>query len=112
MRVCATPINIKYSKQGSSMNKILLSLAMSGVLSLAPTQIMAKTLPYYAQGEDIDNIINGDEASVITQLEEKILALPILRELHGYFFNIQYLNDDNTEDFNEYTAGSDDDGGC
>ncbi len=94
------------------MNKILLSLAVSSVFILTSTQVIAKTLPYYAQGEDIDNIINGDEASIITQLEETILSLPILRELHGYFFNIQYVNDESTEEYNEYAAGSSDEIGC
>ena len=93
------------------MNKFLLPLAMSGILLAVSTQTMARTAPYYALGEDIENILNGDEASIVVQLEEKILSFSLLRKLHGYFFNVQYLSDKSTEE-DEYVAESDDSGGC
>ena len=95
------------------MNKFLLSLAISGLFLTVSTSTMASTAPYYALGEDIENIINGDEASIVVQLEEKILSFSLFRKLHGYFFNVQYLSNESTEeDDDEYVSELDDSGGC
>ena len=91
------------------MNKFLLSLTISGLFLTVSTSTMARTAPYYALGEDIENVINGDEASMTVQLTEEILSFPLLRKLHGYFFNVQYLSNESTEEYDdEYVSELDD----
>jgi len=90
------------------MNKPLLSLAMASLILAGSSQTMAQTLPYYAQGEDVDNIINGDEASVLIQIEEQILSYSFIQKIQKYFFNIQYIDVEETEN-EENVSDSDND---
>jgi len=81
------------------MNKYLLLLVTSGLLLVISTQLMAQTPYYYAQGEDIDNIINNDEISTVDQLEENILEIPVFQILYRYIFNTNIIIlDTNTDD--------------
>jgi len=88
------------------MNKYLL-LVTSGLLLIASNQLMAQTPYYYAQGEDIDNIINNDEISTVDQLEENILEIPIFQILYRYIFNTNIIILDASSDEEGYVSETD-----
>ena len=89
------------------MNKLLLSLAMAClILTGSPSQTMAQALPYYAQGEDVDNIINNDEASVLVQIEDQIFSYSFFQKIQKYFFNIEYIDVQETDN-DEHVSDSD-----
>jgi len=90
------------------MNKYLLLLVTSGLLLVVSNQLMAQTPYYYAQGEDIDNIINNDEISTVDQLEENILEIPVFQILYRYIFNTNIIildtNADDEDNISETDA--------
>ena len=90
------------------MNKYLLLLVTSGLLLVVSTQLLAQTPYYYAQGEDIDNIINNDEISTVDQLEENILEIPVFQILYRYIFNTNIIildtNADDEDNISETDA--------
>lgn len=65
-----------------------------GCLLAGTTLTHAQTEPYYAMGEDIDNMVNGDEVSVLIQIEEKLQEFSLYRTLEGYFLNVKYISAD------------------
>ena len=88
------------------MNKTLLSLVVACLILANSSQIFAQALPYYAQGEDVDNIINDDEASVLNQIEEEIFSYSFFQKIQKYFFNIEYLDVQETDN-DEHVSDSD-----
>ena len=88
------------------MNKYLLLLVMSGLLLVTSSQSMAQTPYYYAQGEDIDNIINNDEISTVDQLEENILEIPVFQVLYRYIFDTNIIILDTTVDEEDYISAT------
>ena len=81
------------------MNK-LSSLAYAGILFafISPAQLMAQVDPFIATGEDIDCIINNEEASTLILLEDKLEQFSLFRDLQALFTNTRDLNIDLDED--------------
>ena len=79
------------------MNRYILSLTMTGCFLLSSTQLLAATEPYFATGEDIDNLIDDDNASGLFEMEEKLSEFPLFRTLEEYFLNITYATDEEDE---------------
>ena len=81
------------------MNKYILSLTIAGCFFPISTQLLATTEPYFATGEDIDNLIDDDNASGLFEIEEKLSEFHLFRTLEEYFLNITYATDEE-DDYN------------
>lgn len=75
------------------MNNRLSYLVICICLVAMPSQLLAETEPYYATGEDIDNLMDEDNTSVLIGIEEKLSEFSLFRKLEEYFHNINYDSD-------------------
>ncbi len=76
------------------MQKYLLSLALCGFFIINSSSVIAETEPYYATGEDIDNLIEDNDTSVLIEIEQELSKFSLFRKLEKYLYNVVYFDSD------------------